>query len=496
MVRLPADAGQGGPAGRAGSSPRRSPRARDIVARLRRRPGADPGDPARASTTSSAADRAAGARAGSRDGQRRRADEGHRHPARGLRQAAHRARRSSCCWSPSPTPGGRTEQLIDEPRHRATTCASCTASPTPSWSTVMGSAEIACVPSLYEGFSLPTAELMACATPLVVSRAGAIPEVVGPDGLCADLVTPGDVGELSRALARAARRPGAPGADGRRRPGAGRWSGSAGGPSAAATAAAYEEVIADYQREREEPHVLTVDFDRLGLRPGERVLDMGCGAGRHAFEMYRRGADVIAFDQDADELAGVRELFAAMREAGEVPAGRRGRRQGGRRARAAVRRRRVRPGRRRRGPRAHPRRHPGDRRAGPGAAARRHDGAHGAALAARGHLLEAVRRLPQHRGRPHPDLHRRGAGRPRRRTPGWCYDGHATTPTACTRRTGGSSARSASTTTTTRSCRAYHRLLVWDIMKRPAAPPGCAERVLNPLIGKSLVLYFRKPDAA
>ena len=49
--------------------------------------------------------------------------------------------------------------------------------------------------------------------------------------------------------------------------------------------------------------MLTVDFDRLGLRPGDRVLDMGCGAGRHAFEMYRRGADVIAFDQDADELA-------------------------------------------------------------------------------------------------------------------------------------------------------------------------------------------------
>ncbi|KQV72109.1 methyltransferase [Nocardioides sp. Root122] len=67
--------------------------------------------------------------------------------------------------------------------------------------------------------------------------------------------------------------------------------------------------------------MLTVDFDRLGLRPGERVLDMGCGAGRHAFEMYKRGADVIAFDQDADELATVREWFAAMREAGEVPAG-------------------------------------------------------------------------------------------------------------------------------------------------------------------------------
>jgi glycosyltransferase involved in cell wall biosynthesis len=67
---------------------------------------------------------------------------------------------------------------------------------------VMGSAEVACVPSLYEGFSLPTAELMACETPLVVSRAGAIPEVVGADGECADLVTPGDVGELYDALGR------------------------------------------------------------------------------------------------------------------------------------------------------------------------------------------------------------------------------------------------------------------------------------------------------
>jgi SAM-dependent methyltransferase len=67
--------------------------------------------------------------------------------------------------------------------------------------------------------------------------------------------------------------------------------------------------------------MLTVDFDRLGLRAGERVLDMGCGAGRHAFEMYRRGADVIALDQNADELSTVSEWFAAMRDEGSVPAG-------------------------------------------------------------------------------------------------------------------------------------------------------------------------------
>ena len=40
--------------------------------------------------------------------------------------------------------------------------------------------------------------------------------------------------------------------------------------------------------------------------------------------------------------------------------------------------------------------------------------------------------------------------------------------------------------------RAYHRLLVWDIMKRPAAT-RLAERALNPLIGKSIVIYADKP---
>ena len=144
------------------------------------------------------------------------------HPARGVRQAAHRARRRARCWSPARRPGGRTERLIDElgiAEHVSFVNGISDA----ELVEVMGSAEVACVPSLYEGFSLPTAELMACETPLVVSRAGAIPEVVGPDGECADLVTPGDVGELERGDRRAARRPGAPRADGHGRacPGAG-----------------------------------------------------------------------------------------------------------------------------------------------------------------------------------------------------------------------------------------------------------------------------------
>ena len=35
--------------------------------------------------------------------------------------------------------------------------------------------------------------------------------------------------------------------------------------------------------------MLTVDFRRFPVRPGHRVLDLGCGGGRHAFEVYRRG---------------------------------------------------------------------------------------------------------------------------------------------------------------------------------------------------------------
>ena len=67
--------------------------------------------------------------------------------------------------------------------------------------------------------------------------------------------------------------------------------------------------------------MLTVDFDRLGLQPGDLVLDMGAGAGRHAFEVFRRGARIVALDYDGAELKDVLATLAAMNEAGEVPAG-------------------------------------------------------------------------------------------------------------------------------------------------------------------------------
>ena len=98
-----------------------------------------------------------------------------------------------------PAPGGPTQRLIEE---LAISDAVHTVSgiDDDELAALVGSAEIACVPSLYEGFSLPTVEAMACATPLVASRAGAIPEVVGPDAGTAELVEPGDAEELTRAL--------------------------------------------------------------------------------------------------------------------------------------------------------------------------------------------------------------------------------------------------------------------------------------------------------
>ncbi len=98
-----------------------------------------------------------------------------------------------------PVSGGMTESLVDRLSIRDSVRFVNGISDI-ELAELIGSAEIACVPSLYEGFSLPTVEAMACGTPLVVSRGGAIPEVVGQGGICADLVTPGDVGELADAI--------------------------------------------------------------------------------------------------------------------------------------------------------------------------------------------------------------------------------------------------------------------------------------------------------
>lgn len=67
--------------------------------------------------------------------------------------------------------------------------------------------------------------------------------------------------------------------------------------------------------------MLTVDYDKLGLRSGDLLLDLGCGYGRHAYEAFRRGARIVACDMSTPELQQVRALFRAMTEAGEAPPG-------------------------------------------------------------------------------------------------------------------------------------------------------------------------------
>jgi SAM-dependent methyltransferase len=65
--------------------------------------------------------------------------------------------------------------------------------------------------------------------------------------------------------------------------------------------------------------MLTADYDRLGLRAGDRLLDLGCGFGRHAYEGLRRGAQVVACDMAVPELEQTVATMTAMKDAGEAP---------------------------------------------------------------------------------------------------------------------------------------------------------------------------------
>ncbi len=67
--------------------------------------------------------------------------------------------------------------------------------------------------------------------------------------------------------------------------------------------------------------MLTVDFDVLDVRAGDRVLDLGCGAGRHTYAALERGAHVVAVDLDAELLQEVSLMCAAMMAEGQAPPG-------------------------------------------------------------------------------------------------------------------------------------------------------------------------------
>jgi glycosyltransferase involved in cell wall biosynthesis len=106
-----------------------------------------------------------------------------------------------------PTPGGPTDRLAGElalgDRVRFVSGISDA-----ELAELLASAEVAVVPSLYEGFSLPAVEHMASGTPLVATRTGALPEVTGDAAL---LVEPGDAEDLAGALRTLLDSPGARG---------------------------------------------------------------------------------------------------------------------------------------------------------------------------------------------------------------------------------------------------------------------------------------------
>lgn len=154
------------------------------------------------------------------------------------------------------TPGERTRRLLAqlglEERVRFVSGVSDA-----ELAALLASAQVACVPSRYEGFSLPAVEAMACGTPVVASRAGALPEVLGDDGLAARLVPPGDAGALREALHDLLTHPelrGRMGAAGRERAVA-RFDWSA---VAVATTAAYRSAIAAHARTGREASIADV----------------------------------------------------------------------------------------------------------------------------------------------------------------------------------------------------------------------------------------------
>ena len=100
-----------------------------------------------------------------------------------------------------PPPGGRTQQLVARLglAHRVHFASGLTDT---GIAELMASAEVACVPSLYEGFSLPAVEAMSSGTALVASDVGALAEVVGRDGGAGVLVPAGDPGALATVLER------------------------------------------------------------------------------------------------------------------------------------------------------------------------------------------------------------------------------------------------------------------------------------------------------
>jgi glycosyltransferase involved in cell wall biosynthesis len=100
-----------------------------------------------------------------------------------------------------PRPGGRVDRAIA--RLGLADIVRCVSGISDQeLATLYGQAQVAVVPSLYEGFSLPAVEAMACGAPVVATTGGALPEVVGTHGETGLLVPPNDPGALAGAIGR------------------------------------------------------------------------------------------------------------------------------------------------------------------------------------------------------------------------------------------------------------------------------------------------------
>jgi len=238
--------------------------------------------------------------------------------------------------------------------------------------------------------------------------------------------------------------------------------------------------------------LLTVDYGRLGVQADDRLLDIGCGFGRHAYQAARLGAEVVAFDFGADEVRNVLDTFGAMIVGGEID-----------------------PVRSRVGAVQ------GDALAlpfGDGSFDRiiasevlEHIPADEVAMAELSRVLRPGGTMAVTVPRAGPEFVNWALSDEYHSVPG----GHVRIyrRAELVNRLEGTGLRAVghhhahglhapywwlkclvgTTNDTHPAVSAYHRLLVWDIEKAPMVT-RCTERLLNPLVGKSLVVYLVKPD--
>jgi ubiquinone/menaquinone biosynthesis C-methylase UbiE len=212
--------------------------------------------------------------------------------------------------------------------------------------------------------------------------------------------------------------------------------------------------------------VLTANYDQLGLCDGDTMLDLGCGFGRHAFEAARRGAVVVALDAGRDEVEGVDQMFRAMVAEGELSS---------ELSRTATVQ--------------------GDALHLPFA-----DGTFDRVICSEvlehiaddvGAMCELTRVL---RVGGHIRIYRRSVLQSRLGSVGLRVTGHhyahgLHSPYWWLKCLVGT------TNETNVIVKSYHRLLVWDIMKKPRLT-RYAEKIFSPLMGKSIVVYLAKPSTA